>query len=100
MDAANVSVLYIDAMDMLYMSIIVLFIGMYLNKRISFLTEYYIPPAVTGGLLFSLITAVMYGFADIQLEFDMRFRDLLLIFALRTLVVFPLLTLAGLWFTT
>lgn len=79
MTGSEPQVLYIDAMDMLYMSIIVLFVGMYLNRKVSLLAEYYIPPAVTGGLLFSTLSALLYFAADIQLEFDMRFRDLLLL---------------------
>ena len=66
-------------MEMLSMSILVLFLGMYLNKKIKFLGDNYIPPAVTGGLLFSTAMAFLYQFGDIELDFDMRFRDLLLL---------------------
>jgi ESS family glutamate:Na+ symporter len=52
---------------------------MYLNKKIKFLGDNYIPPAVTGGLLFSTAMAFLYQFGDIELDFDMRFRDLLLL---------------------
>ena len=69
----------VDEMDMLSMSILVLFLGGYLNEKIRVLGDNYIPPAVTGGLLFSCFSAVLYGFFDIQLEFDLRFRDLLLL---------------------
>jgi ESS family glutamate:Na+ symporter len=69
----------VDPMDMLSMSILVLFLGMYLNRKIKFLGDNYIPPAVTGGLLFSTAMAFLYQFGDIELEFDMRFRDLLLL---------------------
>ena len=41
-------------MDMLSLSILVLFVGMYLNRKIRLLGDNYIPPAVTGGLLCSL----------------------------------------------
>jgi len=66
-------------MDMLSMSILILFVGMFLNKKIRILGDNYIPPAVTGGLLFALGTVLVYNFADIQVEFDMRMRDLLLL---------------------
>jgi ESS family glutamate:Na+ symporter len=75
----TVTVYPIDPMDMLSMSILVLFLGMYLNKKIKFLGDNYIPPAVTGGLLFSTAMAFLYQFGDIELDFDMRFRDLLLL---------------------
>lgn len=72
-------ILNIGAMDMLAMSIVVLFFGMYLNRKIRVLADNYIPPAVSGGLLFSVGVALVYAFADLQVEFDMRFRDLLLL---------------------
>jgi ESS family glutamate:Na+ symporter len=66
-------------MDMLSLSILVLFVGMYLNRKIRLLGDNYIPPAVTGGLLFAVGVTLIYSFADVQLEFDMRMRDLLLL---------------------
>jgi ESS family glutamate:Na+ symporter len=69
----------IEPMDMLSLSILVLFLGMYLNRRIRLLGDNYIPPAVTGGLLSALVTVLFYELADLKIEFDMRFRDLLLL---------------------
>ncbi len=69
----------ISSMDMLSLSIIVLFAGMFLNRKIRLLEENYIPPAVTGGLLFSLLTWFVYLQFEIQIEFDMTMRDLLLL---------------------
>jgi ESS family glutamate:Na+ symporter len=69
----------IDPIQMLALSIVVLFLGMYLTGKIKFLQDNYIPPAVTGGLIFSLVTWGFHGFADIALEFDMRIRDMLLL---------------------
>jgi ESS family glutamate:Na+ symporter len=43
----------------LMLSILVLYLGFFLNRRIRFLSEYYIPPAVTGGLLCSGVIAVL-----------------------------------------
>lgn len=75
----DVRIVEIVPMDMLSLSIVVLFVGMFLNKNIRFLGDNYIPPAVTGGLLFSVGTACVYNFFDLQVEFDMRLRDLLLL---------------------
>jgi len=79
MPEAEISVVTIEAMDGLSISIVVLFVGMFLNRHVSLLGDNYIPPAVTGGLLFSLGTALLYSYGDIQLDFEMRFRDLLLL---------------------
>jgi len=79
MPEAEISVVTIEAMDGLSISIVVMFVGMFLNRHVSLLGDNYIPPAVTGGLLFSLGTALLYSYGDIQLDFEMRFRDLLLL---------------------
>jgi ESS family glutamate:Na+ symporter len=64
---------------MLAMSIVVLFLGMYLTSKFKLLQDNYIPPAVTGGLIFSLATWGFYSFAGVEFELDMRMRDLLLL---------------------
>ena len=42
----------------LMLSILVLYLGFFLNRKIRFLSAYYIPPAVTGGQICSVIFAV------------------------------------------
>ena len=79
MPESTATLFHINPMDMLSMSILVLFLGMYVNKKVRFLRENYIPPAVTGGLIFSVGVALLYAYGDIELEFDMRARDLLLL---------------------
>jgi len=74
-----VTVLQVKPMDMLSMSIVVLLVGMYLNGRFGILKRNYIPPAVTGGIIFSVLTTLLYLAANIEFDFDMRFRDLLLL---------------------
>ena len=66
-------------LHVLMLSILVLYLGFYLNRKIQFLSEFYIPPAVTGGLICSIIVAVIYGVADLEITFDMQIRDLLLL---------------------
>jgi ESS family glutamate:Na+ symporter len=63
----------------LMLSVVVLYLGFYLNRKIRFLSEYYIPPAVTGGLICSAIVAVIYALADLEISFDMQIRDALLL---------------------
>lgn len=69
----------VDPLDGLIISILVLFLGMYLNRRIRFLGENYIPPAVTGGLICSGIVAVIMWTTGIEISFDMEIRDVLLL---------------------
>ncbi|WP_017328400.1 sodium/glutamate symporter [Synechococcus sp. PCC 7336] len=68
-----------NAIDMLSISISVLFLGMFINRKVQFLRDNYIPPAVTGGLLFSILAMFLYSRLGIEINFDLRFRDLLLL---------------------
>ncbi len=63
----------------LMLSVVVLYLGFYLNRKIRFLSEFYIPPAVTGGLICSTIVAAIYVLADLEISFDMQIRDALLL---------------------
>jgi ESS family glutamate:Na+ symporter len=65
--------------------IIVLFIGKRVNDGVAFLREYSIPEPVTGGLLFSLLTALVYAFGDVAISFELGARDLLLVYFFTTI---------------
>jgi ESS family glutamate:Na+ symporter len=69
----------VEPIHALMVSVLVLYLGLYLNRKIRFLSENYIPPAVTGGLLCSGIVAVVYAVADLEIDFDMQIRDVLLL---------------------
>ena len=69
----------VQPIHVLMLSILVLYLGFYLNRKVRILSEFYIPPAVTGGLLCSIIVAVIYGVADLEISFDMQIRDALLL---------------------
>ncbi len=49
----------IEPLHVLMLSILVLYLGFYLNRKIRLLNEYYIPPAVTGGLICCALVAVL-----------------------------------------
>ena len=65
--------------DVLIVAIVIWFLGTYLTNRIHFLKKYNIPAAVTGGLICSLLVALVYVLFDRQISFDMRIRDVLLL---------------------
>ena len=65
--------------DGLILSIVVLYLGLFLNRRIRLLRENFIPPAVTGGLICSAIVAVIFFTLDLEISFDLEIRDLLLL---------------------
>ena len=60
-------------------AILVLFLGKLLNKHIKPLQEYNIPEPVTGGVLVSLLLGVIYFSANIEVRFQLDFRDAMLI---------------------
>ena len=84
-DGEEISKILVQPGDVLMLSIVVLFIGFYLNRKIKILNEYYIPPSVTGGLLCSIIVALIYKFANIEFNFDMQIRDILLLIFFSTI---------------
>ncbi len=63
----------------LMLSVLVLYVGLYLNRKIRILADNYIPPAITGGLICSAIVAAVYALSDLEISFDMRIRDVLLL---------------------
>lgn len=65
--------------ELLALSILVLFVGMALNRKVDFLARNFIPPAVTGGLLFALVAWVLHDGLNTALEFNMSLRDYLLL---------------------
>ena len=65
--------------------IVVLFVGKRLNDVIGFLRELSIPEPVTGGLLFSIVFGLVFGFSGVAVEFDLAARDLLLVYFFTTI---------------
>jgi ESS family glutamate:Na+ symporter len=68
-----------EGSEVLIVAISVLFLGTELTRRVSVLQRFNIPPAVTGGILCSVVIAVLYSFWDLKVTFDMRLRDVLLL---------------------
>ena len=60
-------------------AIIALWIGFHINRRVTLLHTYNIPPAVTGGLLISSLVAMIEATTGRDVRFDLHLRDLLLI---------------------
>ena len=77
--------LYIGPLLTFTIGIMVLFIGKRINDAIGFLREFSIPEPVTGGLLFSLITALVYVLGDVAINFKLEARDLLLVYFFTTI---------------
>lgn len=60
-------------------ALVILFAGYFLNNRIPFLKNNNIPEPVVGGIVFSLLSAVLYAQLDISLNFDGALKTPLMI---------------------
>ncbi len=69
----------VDTSWTVIVAIVVLYLGQALTRRIRFLREFNIPEAVSGGLICSLIVAILFKTTDKQIDFNLELRDVLLL---------------------
>jgi len=69
----------LDERQTLVAAILVLFLGKYLTRKVSFLRDYNIPQPVTGGVLASLVVGAIFFSLETTISFDLDMRDILLI---------------------
>ena len=69
----------VTGVNVLVLGILVWFLGTWLTGKLPFLRRFSIPPAVTGGLICSLIVMLIYILGDTEISFDMRLRDICLL---------------------
>jgi glutamate:Na+ symporter, ESS family len=67
--------LSLDAMETLAAAIAILFVGAAVQARIGFLRDNNIPIPVVGGLLFAVLTTVMFLGFDLRIGFDMALKE-------------------------
>lgn len=60
----------LDMYQTLATAVIVLYAGAFLKKKIGFLEKFCIPSPVVGGLLFAILTCVLYLSGVVELQFD------------------------------
>ena len=68
-----------DGKETLILAILTLFLGKFLNQRVGLLRQYNIPEPVTGGVLASVIFALLYSVSGNAASFDLSNRDMLLV---------------------
>lgn len=69
----------LDPRRTVIVGILVLFLGKYLNDKISLFRRYNIPEPVTGGIVASIFFGVLHWLFDVDLQFSDQSRDLLLV---------------------
>lgn len=78
-------ILRIDTFLAVTLGIVVLFVGKRLNNVFPLLREFSIPEPVTGGLLFSVIFAIVHAVTGVAVEFELAARDILLVYFFTTI---------------
>ena len=81
----NNGILQFGAFMSVTLGIVVLFVGKRVNDVVGFLREFSIPEPVTGGLIASLLVALLFLISDIEISFDLAARDVLLIYFFSTI---------------
>jgi ESS family glutamate:Na+ symporter len=79
------NILQLGAFMSITLGIIVLFAGKRINDAVAFLREFSIPEPVTGGLLFSLLSALLYFISGVEISFELAGRDVLLVYFFTTI---------------
>ena len=69
----------LDARQTLILAVLVLFLGRFSTKKVSFLQKYNIPEPVTGGIVASIFFSAIYFTFDRSVDFSLEQRDQLLI---------------------
>jgi ESS family glutamate:Na+ symporter len=56
-----------------------LIVGMILTRKVSFLQKFCVPSPVSGGIIFSLITLILYGWFHVNVSFDGTLKDVFML---------------------
>lgn len=68
-----------DMYQTTFIAVIVLLIGMFLRKKISVLRKFCIPAPVVGGLLFAILTLILYSTRLVEVSFNDTLREICMV---------------------
>lgn len=71
--------LTIDMVQSVAVGALALVTGMFLTRKIAWLQKFCIPSPVSGGILFSVITLLIYSFLGIEVNFDSTLKDIFML---------------------
>jgi len=78
-------ILHIGGFISVTLGILVLFVGKRVNSAFGFLREFSIPEPVTGGLICSVLIALLYAATGVEIQFELSARDFLLVYFFTTI---------------
>ena len=70
----------IDMYQTLALSVVVLMLGQFLKQKINFLEKFCIPSPVVGGLIFWVLTCILYRTGVVEFTFDDTLREVCMVF--------------------
>ena len=73
---------YILELDMIQtagIGALALIVGMVLTRKVAFLQKFCVPSPVSGGIIFSLLTLVLYGWCNVEVSFDGTMKDVFML---------------------
>ena len=71
--------LVLDGRETMVIAIFAVYLGRFVNARVTFLRTYHIPDSVTGGLCASILFGIIYGAMGIEFDFNTPVRDVFLL---------------------
>lgn len=69
----------LDMYQTLGMAVAVLFLGAFLKKRIKFLEKFCIPSPVVGGLIFAIVSCILYATGVLEISFDETLKNVCMV---------------------
>lgn len=69
----------LDMYQTLGMAAAVLFLGAFLKKRIKFLETFCIPSPVVGGLIFAIVSCILYATGILEISFDETLKNVCMV---------------------
>lgn len=73
------SVLELDMLQMAGLGALALVLGMYLTRRVKWLQRFCIPSPVSGGIVFSVVSLMLYKLWNVELVFDGTLKDVFML---------------------
>lgn len=75
----------LDSRQTIIIAILVLYLGRILDRKFSILRKFNIPEAVSGGTTIAILLGIVYLLFGLVIEFDLYYRDILLIIFFTTI---------------
>ena len=75
----NMNQISLDMYQTLGMAVAVLFLGAFLKKRIKFLETFCIPSPVVAGLIFAIVSCILYATGILEISFDETLKNVCMV---------------------